>query len=80
MPRLEPFGQVAVKMGFCTQEDVRKALEVQRSLSLDGKEHRLIGLILLEAGALSTTQLIQILKYYEHGAQAPQLEDETALG
>ena len=78
MVKLEPFGQVAVKMGFCTQEDVKKALETQRGLSLEGKEHKLIGLILLEIGALSTTQLIQILQYYEHGARVPELEDETA--
>jgi hypothetical protein len=80
MPKLEPFGQVAVKMGFCTQEDVTNALETQRGLSVAGKEHRLIGLILLEMGALSTTQLIQILQYYEHGAKVPDLGEEVEQG
>ena len=79
MPKYEPFGQVAVKMGFCSQEDVEKALEIQKGLPAQGKEHRLIGLILLESGALSTTQLIQILRYYDHSTEVPQLEDEAAL-
>jgi hypothetical protein len=80
MAKLEPFGQVAIRLGFCTQEDVDKALEMQRNLPSQGKEHRLIGLLLLELGALSTTQLIEILQYYEHSARVPQLEDEAAPG
>jgi len=80
MVKLEPFGQVAIRLGFCTQEDVDNALELQRNLPAQGKEHRLIGLLLLELGALSTTQLIEILQYYEHSARVPQLEDEVAPG
>ena len=76
MAKYEPFGQVAVGMGFCTQADVDAALEVQRNLKAEEKEHKLIGMILLELRALSTTQLIQILQYYEHSAKVPQLEDE----
>ena len=77
MAKYEPFGQVAVKMGFCTQGDIEKALEIQRALPAQGKEHRLIGLILLELGALSTTQLIQILQYYNHGAPVPEAGEVT---
>lgn len=78
MPNYEAFGQVAVRMGFCSQDDVTKALEIQRGLSTQGKEHRLIGLILLELGALSTTQLIQILQYYDLGTKVPELDDTEA--
>jgi hypothetical protein len=76
MAKYEPFGQVAVRMGFCTQADIDAALEVQRNLKAEEKEHKLIGMILFELRALSTTQLIQVLQYYEHSAKVPQLEDE----
>jgi len=76
MSQTEPFGQVAVKMGFCSQEDVDRALEDQRRLNSADKEHKLIGMILLENGALSTGQLIQILKYYDHSARVPEVEYE----
>jgi hypothetical protein len=78
MTKYEAFGQVAVRMDFCSQDDITKALEIQKNLSLEGKEHRLIGLILLELGALSTTQLIQILQYYDLGTKVPDLDDREA--
>ncbi len=78
MAKLEPFGQIAIKMGFCNQTDVDTALEIQGKLGQEGKEHRLIGLILLETGALSTTQLIEILQYYEHSGRVPSLEDDIS--
>ncbi|MCD6405870.1 MAG: hypothetical protein J7M19_08585 [Planctomycetes bacterium] len=76
MVKTEPFGQIAVRMGFCTQEDIDLALEAQKQLKADEKEHKLIGMILLEMRALSTTQLIQILQYYDHSAAVPTLEEE----
>lgn len=76
MSQTEPFGQVAIKMGFCSQEDVDHALTLQRSLRSEDKEHKLIGMILLEDGALSTDQFIQILKYYDHSARVPEVELE----
>ena len=76
MAKYEPFGQVAIRMGFCTQQDVDEALEAQKQLKEEEKEHKLIGMILLETRTLSTTQLIQILQYYEHSAKVPQLEEE----
>ena len=77
MSQTEPFGQVAIKMGFCQQTDVDHALEVQKGLKSAEKEHKLIGMILLEDGALSTDQLIQILKYYDHSARVPETELEA---
>ncbi len=79
MSEYEPFGQIAIRMGFCTQDDIDKALDVQKQLKADDKEHKLIGMILLELRALSTAQLIQILRYYEHSAKVPELEDHPPL-
>jgi hypothetical protein len=76
MANVEPFGQVAIKMGFCNQDDIDKALDVQKALNTEQKAHKLIGMILLESGALSTDQLIRILKYYDHSARVPELEPE----
>ena len=80
MAKYEPFGQVAIGMGFCGQHDVDKALALQADLKAQNKPHKLIGMILLEMGTLSTTQLIQILQYYEHSARVPSIEDEPAQG
>ena len=69
MPRKKPsgekFGERAVRMGFVTEDQVRGALERQRSLAAQGRPHMLIGLVLLEMGALANDQLIRILKSYE---------------
>ena len=78
MAEVEPFGQIAVRMGFCSQEDIDAALEAQRQLSAQQKEHKLIGMILLEMRALSTAQLIQILQYYEHSGRVPTVEDSPS--
>ncbi len=76
MSETEPFGQVAVRMGFCSQEEVERALAFQRGLRSGERDHKLIGMILLENGALSTDQLIQILKYYDHSARVPEVDIE----
>ncbi|MHC4712191.1 MAG: hypothetical protein ACYTAN_02830 [Planctomycetota bacterium] len=75
MVEMEPFGQIAIRLGFCTQKDIDEALDIQKQLNADQKEHKLIGMILLETRALSTTQLIEILQYYEHAAKVPTIED-----
>ncbi len=61
----EPFGEVAVKLGQVTREQVKEALKIQENLRHEGQEHKLLGMILLEQGYLSTTGLIEILKYYD---------------
>jgi len=66
----DPFGQVAVNLGFCTPQDVKKALAVQKELAAAGEPHKLVGMILLERGVISTTQLIQVLKYCDRSAGA----------
>ncbi len=56
------FGQVAIQKGFVTQFQVNTALDRQVNLSKEGTKHKLIGMVLLEMGALGTTELIDILK------------------
>jgi len=58
----EPFGQVAVRKGYVTQQQVTDALSRQESLSVGGVAHKLIGMIMLEMGALGTTELIEVLR------------------
>ena len=59
------FGQLAVARGYCATKDVDRALKIQREQDLRGEKHRLIGIILISEGILSTTQLIEMLKDYE---------------
>ncbi len=56
------FGQVAVRRGFATEGQVAEALARQRELAEAGSAHKLIGMILLEMGALGTTELIEVLR------------------
>lgn len=60
-----PFGQIALRLGFITNEDLERALERQKSIDAAGGPHKLIGLVLVEDGAMSTTQLIRVLQLYE---------------
>ena len=64
MGKTEPFGQITIRMGFATPAQVQAALEVQDSLRKAGRP-RLIGMIMLEMGMISSEQLIEVLKYYE---------------
>ncbi len=61
-PGREPFGQVAVRKGYVTQPQVVEALKRQKDLAASGAPHKLIGMIMLEMGALGTTELIEVLR------------------
>ena len=65
MAKTEQFGQVAVRMGFVTESQVLAALDIQEAMQKAGKERRLIGMIMLETGMISSEQLIDILKYFD---------------
>lgn len=58
----EPFGQVAVRRGYVTQQQVIDALSRQRDIAAGGQPHKLIGMIMLEIGALGTSELIEVLR------------------
>lgn len=57
----ERFGQIAIRKGFVSRQQVEEALARQKELDLQGRPHKLIGMILLEMGALGTTELIEVL-------------------
>jgi len=58
----EPFGQVAVRRGYVTQQQVNEALSRQRDIVAGAQAHKLIGMIMLEMGALGTSELIEVLR------------------
>lgn len=61
-PARERFGQVAVRKGYVSERQVIEALSRQRDLGQGGAPHKLIGMIMLEMGALGTTELIEVLR------------------
>ncbi len=62
----KPFGQVAKRLGYCSQEDVQSALDQQRKLQVEEDTEKLIGMIMLDQGILTTDQLISVLRVLEH--------------
>jgi hypothetical protein len=58
------FGDIATRLGYARPEDIEDALKAQRERVARGETHKLIGLVLLEKGAIDTEQLIDILKHY----------------
>ncbi len=77
MSSFEPFGQVAIKLGFVTASQLESALDIQKSLERSGKGRKLLGMILMEIGLLSSAQLIEILQYYEHRRSAAGARSES---
>lgn len=61
----ELFGDIAVRLGYASDEDVARALERQAEELERGNEHKLLGMHMLEMGFLSTSELIEILRVYE---------------
>ena len=56
------FGQAAVERGFCTTQDVERALKIQQEQDRIGERHRLLGIIMIGEGLLSTANLIEMLQ------------------
>lgn len=54
------FGQVALRRGFITREQLAEALRLQGRRP-DGTP-KLLGLILLDQGIITTSQLIEVLR------------------
>lgn len=64
------FGDLAVAKGFCTAKDVAKALKLQDEQDERGERHRLLGILMIQEGILSTAQLIEMLKELQPAAPA----------
>lgn len=56
------FGAIAVKKGYVSEEQVAKALEIQRKEAMEGAGHRLIGVILFEMGLMTVPQILDVLE------------------
>lgn len=57
-----PFGIVAFDKGFVSEEQIIEAFELQVKESLKGKEHRLIGEILVSLGYMTDSQVDEVLQ------------------
>lgn len=80
----EFFGEIAIRMGFITHEQLDEGLKLQKDMDRKGT-HKLLGMLMLQEGMLSNSQLIQILKYMETKAkqkvaQGAAPADETDSG
>ena len=64
-PSRELFGAMAVRKGFVTKDQLEDALAMQKQIVAEGRQHQLIGLVMLTMGFLSNSQLIAILKDIE---------------
>lgn len=58
----ERFGKIAVKRGFITPDQLKKALSIQEAEFNDKGNHRFIGNILSEQGLISISQIDEILE------------------
>jgi UDP-glucose 4-epimerase len=63
----EYFGEMTIKKGFVTREQLEKSLSLQKDMDKLGT-HKLIGMIMLTEGILSSGQLIEMLKYMEEAS------------
>ena len=64
------FGELAIMAGYVQDQAVQQALKTQRERDGIGESHQLLGLILLEMGAISSAQLIEALRRMNEPAQA----------
>ena len=55
------FGTVAVERGFVTLDQVLNAMNIQIREDIEKGEHRLIGMILVEMGAMKASQVKEVL-------------------
>ena len=62
------FGQIAIEKGYITEEQVDTALQVQKEMDSRGERHKLIGVIMLDLGMLTSEQIVDILKAFEEHA------------
>lgn len=74
MAKLKRFGEIAVDKGFCTDDQVERALKLQQEEENASEQRRLIGLILLAEGFISNAQLIEMLRLMDTEAK---LQTET---
>ena len=60
--RKQLFGQIAVKKGLASQQDITAALRIQKAYKERQKIHKEIGAILIEKGILTPNNVRDILE------------------
>ncbi|RME32871.1 MAG: hypothetical protein D6794_12215 [Deltaproteobacteria bacterium] len=55
------FGQLAVRLGYVTPEQLKQALSEQVDDNLAGRPHRILGTIFFEHGWMSPGQIEEVL-------------------
>jgi hypothetical protein len=64
------FGQISVKNGYVTPEQVKQALGEQLDDDLAGRPHRLLGQIMLDKGWMTAKQIKKVLTEMLKGNKA----------
>ena len=64
------FGQISVKNGYVTPEQVKQALSEQLDDDLAGRPHRLLGQIMLEKSWMNAKQIKNVLTEMLRGDKA----------
>jgi hypothetical protein len=59
--RVQRLGEVMAKLGFVPEEDIEAAATMQESLLVPSASHTALGLMLIEAGLLTPSQVYQAL-------------------
>jgi hypothetical protein len=59
--RHQRLGEVIAKLGFLSEEEVTQAIEMQATLTVQGANNTLLGLLLVEAGLLTPSQVFEAL-------------------
>lgn len=61
----EYFSAIAQRRNYVTAENIERARAVQQEKYEQDKEYKLLGIIMLELGMLSSSQLLDILREIE---------------
>jgi hypothetical protein len=66
MATLKRIGDYAVELGYCSRDDVNRAVRIQQDLKDRGFGHMLLGIVMVRYGIIDNGQLIEILRVLEH--------------
>lgn len=61
----ELFGRIAIERAYITSDDLERALQIQRDIQEQRNTRKLLGIIMLESGMISSDQLLEILRRIE---------------
>jgi len=70
--RLEDFGSITMRLGYCTPEQLEEATKIKKSISEMGLKPLKLGEILVDKGYLTDSQHTEIMRL--QGSASPKLE------